>query len=48
MPVVVTAFVKNGLVVPNAPLPRGAFAETHDKGEAWPGYHFLTCPPPAP
>jgi hypothetical protein len=27
MPVIVAGFVKNGVVVPNAPLPEGAFVE---------------------
>jgi hypothetical protein len=29
MSVVVAGFVKNGAVVPNAPLPEGAFVEVH-------------------
>ena len=29
MPVIVAGFVKNGVVVPNAPLPEGAFVEVH-------------------
>jgi len=29
MSVVVAGFVKNGVVVPNAPLPEGAFVEVH-------------------
>jgi hypothetical protein len=29
MSVTVAGFVKNGLVVPNAPLPEGAFVEVH-------------------
>jgi hypothetical protein len=34
MPVTVAGFVKNGLVVPNAPLPEGAFVEVHVIHEA--------------
>ena len=29
MPNIVAGFVKNGVVVPNAPLPEGAFVEVH-------------------
>jgi hypothetical protein len=29
MSVIVAGFVKNGVVVPNAPLPEGAFVEVH-------------------
>ena len=29
MSVVIAGFVKNGVVVPNAPLPEGAFVEVH-------------------
>jgi hypothetical protein len=29
MSIVVAGFVKNGVVVPNAPLPEGAFVEVH-------------------
>jgi hypothetical protein len=29
MSLVVAGFVKNGVVVPNAPLPEGAFVEVH-------------------
>jgi hypothetical protein len=29
MPIIVAGFVKNGVVVPNAPLPEGAFVEVH-------------------
>lgn len=29
MPNTVAGFVKNGVVVPNAPLPEGAFVEVH-------------------
>ena len=29
MPDIVAGFVKNGVVVPNAPLPEGAFVEVH-------------------
>ena len=29
MPVIVAGFVKNGVVVPNVPLPEGAFVEVH-------------------
>jgi hypothetical protein len=29
MPVIVAGFVRNGVVVPNAPLPEGAFVEVH-------------------
>jgi hypothetical protein len=29
MSVVVRGFVKNGVIVPNAPLPEGAFVEVH-------------------
>jgi hypothetical protein len=29
MPDIVASFVKNGVVVPNAPLPEGAFVEVH-------------------
>ena len=29
MSVIVPGFVKNGVVVPNAPLPEGAFVEVH-------------------
>jgi hypothetical protein len=29
MPTIVAGFVKNGVVVPNAPLPEGAFVEVH-------------------
>ncbi len=29
MPIVVAGFVKNGVVVPNEPLPEGAFVEVH-------------------
>jgi hypothetical protein len=29
MPITVAGFVKNGVVVPNAPLPEGAFVEVH-------------------
>jgi hypothetical protein len=29
MPMIVAGFVKNGVVVPNAPLPEGAFVEVH-------------------
>jgi hypothetical protein len=29
MPVLVAGFVKNGVVVPNVPLPEGAFVEVH-------------------
>ena len=29
MSVIVASFVKNGVVVPNAPLPEGAFVEVH-------------------
>jgi hypothetical protein len=29
MSMVVAGFVKNGVVVPNAPLPEGAFVEVH-------------------
>ena len=29
MSIVVVGFVKNGMVVPNAPLPEGAFVEVH-------------------
>ena len=29
MPDIVAGFVKNGVVVPNAPLPEGAFVEAH-------------------
>ena len=29
MAIVIAGFVKNGVVVPNAPLPEGAFVEVH-------------------
>ena len=29
MPIIVAGFVKNGVVVPNEPLPEGAFVEVH-------------------
>jgi hypothetical protein len=29
MSIIVAGFVKNGVVVPNAPLPEGAFVEVH-------------------
>ncbi len=29
MPDIIAGFVKNGVVVPNAPLPEGAFVEVH-------------------
>jgi hypothetical protein len=29
MPMIVAGFVKNGVVVPNMPLPEGAFVEVH-------------------
>lgn len=29
MSIIVVGFVKNGVVVPNAPLPEGAFVEVH-------------------
>jgi hypothetical protein len=29
MPIIVAGVVKNGVVVPNAPLPEGAFVEVH-------------------
>ena len=29
MSIVIAGFVKNGVVVPNAPLPEGAFVEVH-------------------
>ena len=29
MSVIIAGFVKNGVVVPNAPLPEGAFVEVH-------------------
>lgn len=29
MSVIIAGFVKNGVVVPNAPLPEGAFVEIH-------------------
>jgi hypothetical protein len=29
MPIIVAGFVKNGVVVPNAPLPEGSFVEVH-------------------
>ena len=29
MPVAIAGYVKNGVVVPNAPLPEGAFVEVH-------------------
>jgi hypothetical protein len=29
MPLIVAGFVKNGVVVPNVPLPEGAFVEVH-------------------
>jgi hypothetical protein len=34
MSVVIAGFVKNGVVVPNAPLPEGAFVEVHVIHEA--------------
>ena len=34
MPIVVAGLVKNGVVVPNAPLPEGAFVEIHVVHEA--------------
>jgi hypothetical protein len=39
MSVTVAGFVKNGVVVPNAPLPEGAFVEVHVINEA------ITIPP---
>jgi len=29
MSIIIAGFVKNGVVVPNAPLPEGAFVEVH-------------------
>ena len=34
MSLTVSGFVKNGVVVPNAPLPEGAFVEVHVVSEA--------------
>jgi hypothetical protein len=36
VPVVIAGFVKNGVVVPNAALPEGAFVEVHVIHEAIP------------
>ena len=32
MPIIIAGFVKNGVVVPNAPLPEGAFVEVRVLG----------------